>query len=335
MDAAAKRKVLFRAKVKQLAQEKRIESPLVRYNEDGKPVCRVCNVVLKSDSIWPAHQASQKHHEAINNLKANASRQNHVKNAKPEPMKEMSEGKSEGSTVFHDGQLQPSTEFPNSLPSAILPVNFFDNNELKGQKSGSGASKSVDTGSSIKVELSSHVPILEQPETRRAIQEFPSLSSVEMRKTENQPAKNLARVDTAAAYSKTVQVQGPLPEGFFDNKEADLRARGIEPVKPDVEAEYKEFERSIQPDLQEVDNRFEEEEIDAAEIIEEEETVEQKTYWDRVEFMKRKRMELIAARSSKHGRDSEVAGKKPVQDELSSEDDSDENFAVDWRAQHL
>ena len=30
------------------------------------------------------------------------------------------------------------------------------------------------------------------------------------------------------------QVKGALPEGFFDNKEADLRARGIKPVKPDV-----------------------------------------------------------------------------------------------------
>lgn len=30
------------------------------------------------------------------------------------------------------------------------------------------------------------------------------------------------------------QVKGSLPEGFFDNKEADLRARGIKLVKPDV-----------------------------------------------------------------------------------------------------
>lgn len=30
------------------------------------------------------------------------------------------------------------------------------------------------------------------------------------------------------------QMKGTLPEGFFDNKEADLRARGIKLVKPDV-----------------------------------------------------------------------------------------------------
>lgn len=36
-----------------------------RYNENDQPVCRVCDVVLKSESIWPAHQASRKHHEVI------------------------------------------------------------------------------------------------------------------------------------------------------------------------------------------------------------------------------------------------------------------------------
>lgn len=36
------------------------------------------------------------------------------------------------------------------------------------------------------------------------------------------------------ADTEVKQVQGVLPEGFFDNKDADMRARGIKPVKPDV-----------------------------------------------------------------------------------------------------
>lgn len=36
-----------------------------RYNESDQPVCRVCDIVLKSDSHWDAHQASRKHHEVI------------------------------------------------------------------------------------------------------------------------------------------------------------------------------------------------------------------------------------------------------------------------------
>lgn len=34
--------------------------------------------------------------------------------------------------------------------------------------------------------------------------------------------------------SEVKQVKGVLPAGFFDNKDADLRARGIEPVKVDI-----------------------------------------------------------------------------------------------------
>ena len=34
--------------------------------------------------------------------------------------------------------------------------------------------------------------------------------------------------------SETAQAKGSLPEGFFDNKDADLRARGIQPQKVDM-----------------------------------------------------------------------------------------------------
>lgn len=64
MDAQS-RKALFRARVKETAQkaDKRIDSPLVRYNELDQAVCKVCNVVIKSESLWSAHQASRKHNE--------------------------------------------------------------------------------------------------------------------------------------------------------------------------------------------------------------------------------------------------------------------------------
>jgi hypothetical protein len=38
---------------------------ICRYNELEQPVCRVCDVVLKSESHWDAHQVSRKHHEVI------------------------------------------------------------------------------------------------------------------------------------------------------------------------------------------------------------------------------------------------------------------------------
>ncbi|GKC54467.1 zinc finger protein 830 [Tanacetum coccineum] len=97
--------------------------------------------------------------------------------------------------------------------------------------------------------------------------------------------------------------------------------------------EYKEFEKLIQEDLKEVDNRLEEEEYDAAEMIEEAETVEQKSCRERVELFKRKKLELKAARSGKRNKVSQVVEKESSSDESSSDEDSDD--AVDWRAKHL
>lgn len=68
-----------------------------------------------------------------------------------------------------------------------------------------------------------------------------------------------------------------------------------------------------------------------------------------MEELKRKKMELLAARSSGAGKVSEVPGSKAKQDgtpgskaeqdgsssEDEDEDEDDESFAVDWRAQHL
>ncbi|GAU43152.1 hypothetical protein TSUD_246920 [Trifolium subterraneum] len=54
------------------------------YNEFEQPVCRVCEVVLKSESLWDPHEVSRKHREAISNLKANVAGLTKQNNAKPD-----------------------------------------------------------------------------------------------------------------------------------------------------------------------------------------------------------------------------------------------------------
>lgn len=60
-----------------------------------------------------------------------------------------------------------------------------------------------------------------------------------------------------------------------------------------------------------------------------------RAYRERVELLKKKKMELMAARASERSKGSEVASKESSHEDSSSDDDSDVNFAVDWRAQHL
>ncbi|XP_031251651.1 zinc finger protein 830 [Pistacia vera] len=338
-DAQAKKKALFRAKLNAQKKEKRINSPLVRYNEVDQPVCRVCDVVLKSESQWDAHQASRKHHQAISNLKASATGVTQASNAKSEPSNALS--KTEHRLESQNSELQPSKkvaeaqtpkQLPKAQPSSVLPSDFFDN-EAKKPKTDSV--KMVDPDSSRNSGGSAKTQATARLYSENKMDGLPISNATQTKKV--QSARELSEKSTKMADSESKQPQGALPEGFFDNKEADLRARGINPVKPDVKDEYKEFEKLIQEDLQEVDNRMEEDEFDAAETIQEYELLEQKAYKEKVEALKKRKMELEAAKSAKRSKSSEFAQNKSTDDEASSddEDEDEKNFAIDWRAQHL
>ncbi|XP_027358301.1 zinc finger protein 830-like isoform X2 [Abrus precatorius] len=327
MDAQAKKKALFRAKLNAQKKEKRIESPLVRYNEFDQPVCRVCDVVLKSESLWDAHQVSRKHREAISNLKANATGSTQHKSAKPgtDTSKTKLEQPSDSQSKLPDG----SQEVPKPQSSSVLPPGFFDDSDARKIRSEKESFHLVDSDSGRKVGLSAQSQVLNLDEKGHFGGNDAAKSNVD------QTTTGIRQTSVKATDTEIKQVKGILPEGFFDSKEADLRARGIKPVKPDIKDEYKEFEKLIQEDLQQVDDRFEEEEIDAAEMIEEAESVEQKILREKVEMLKKRRLELKAAKSTKHSKSSEVVTKEPRHEESSSDDESGENFAVDWRAQHL
>ena len=50
---------------------------------------------------------------------------------------------------------------------------------------------------------------------------------------------------------------------------------------------------------------------------------------------RRRKLELEVSRLNKRGRGTKADSKESNSEDLSSDDDTDENFAVDWRAQHL
>ncbi|XP_047313489.1 protein ABA AND ROS SENSITIVE 1 [Impatiens glandulifera] len=327
MDLQARKKAVYRAKLNAHKSEKRIESPLVRYNESDQPVCRVCDITLKSESSWPAHQASRKHHEAIENVKANAAGHTRVKDKKTEPSKELPTSKLEQSKELPPTQPESSSGVPKARSSASLPSDFFDNSETKKQKTGTDPGREEIPVSSRKAVGHAQAQVTKQLDSSQKV-ETPTAKFREREIEEDKTHTSKPEV-----VPNNNQVKGPLPEGFFDDKDSDLRARGITPVKPDVKDEYKEFEKLIQEDLKEVDNRMEEEEIDAAEMIEEAESVEQKVYWERVERLKKKKMELAVARSS-DSRKRAPENPSP-EEEASSGDESDDDFTVDWRAKRI
>ncbi|XVF75092.1 hypothetical protein PTKIN_Ptkin13bG0160500 [Pterospermum kingtungense] len=334
MDAQARNKALFRAKLNAQKKDKRIDSPLVRYTESDQPVCRVCDVVLKSVSHWDAHQASRKHHEAINNLKANAAKHAQASNTQS--------GVPPGFFDNHGIEKQNSETVkspnPNSnkKPRISAQTHAMESLYSENEKDGSPQDSAIQTRKTQPSE-SMHVTRLETKQVKGSLpDDFFDKDESKLPVNGMKPAMENKQASIQAAAPETMQAKGALPEGFFDNKEADLRARGVKPVKIDVKDEYKEFEKLIQEDLQEVDDRMEEEEIDAAEMIEGAESLEQKVYKQRVEMLRKKKMELEAARLNERGSRTKADSKESdSEEESSSDDETDENFAVDWRAQHL
>ncbi|XP_024527944.1 zinc finger protein 830-like [Selaginella moellendorffii] len=131
-----------------------------------------------------------------------------------------------------------------------------------------------------------------------------------------------------APPAQSKDTTGPLPEGFFDNAAADMKARGVEAPKINMQEELDHFHKLIEEDVKAVDDRHREEEVEAAEIRHEEEEIEQSVCMERVEMLKKRKLEL---------RDETKSGgskpKKPenLLDELSSDDESDEDTVLDWR----
>ncbi|EES18435.1 hypothetical protein BDA96_09G193100 [Sorghum bicolor] len=357
------RKAIFRAKLretKEKQQQRRIDPALVRYNEFDQPICRVCNITLKSEALWPAHQVSRKHHEA--------------KAAAAAAAKAATSAGSRGNSAKQEQPLESQKQ-----KSSTLPTNFFDNQGTKRQSDDAGSE-----GRSVRREVAVVQPKTIEPSTGKSSVRMDQMSKkgsqgntsvkgtlpanfFDYGEEDEAPApvpKELSTSQTVAGSihtkvkgvpdgffdhnktgsgmqpnepsSETAQIKGSLPEGFFDNKDADLRARGIQPQKVDMNDAYKEFEKEIQEDLQEVDDRLEEEEIDAAAEREEYLTLEQQEYRQQVDMLKKQLVESKATRTAKLnskpiGMDAESSSSESSSDE----EDDNTDFAVDWRAQHL
>ncbi|XP_059065051.1 protein ABA AND ROS SENSITIVE 1-like isoform X1 [Cryptomeria japonica] len=241
MDAKS-RKAMFREKKKEKG-EKRIDSPLVRYNELDQAVCRVCNVVIKSEPLWPAHQASRKHKEAVEDIKARAAKSKTVNNSKSTK------------TDAGNTEIQLSSSVPaQTRPASSLPTSFFDEPDAKRQNRGSTytgdiktdnrilattesqeeASNSTTLAKNLKKMTSETVPSKTTIVSTKEKKHPSDVSEMNEKEIENFPSVHPVHASNLTEESEANQMKGSLPEGFFDNKDADLRARGLEPVKYDI-----------------------------------------------------------------------------------------------------
>ncbi|KAL6541913.1 hypothetical protein OROGR_011399 [Orobanche gracilis] len=163
---------------------------------------------------------------AINKLKANAAALNRPSVAKYESVKDLPKPIPEPSGDLID-KSEPSSS--SRTQSSSLPPDFFDNHDKKRQKNervpvqyrdanfhkeDSVSEKTEDSGSGTYISSSAQ--------------------SMRIRNPEVPASKDSRQVSGTAAGLEDKLLKGVLPTGFFDDKDADLRARGIKAVKPDA-----------------------------------------------------------------------------------------------------
>ncbi|KAI5058192.1 hypothetical protein GOP47_0026362 [Adiantum capillus-veneris] len=310
---------------------------VARYDDLGQPVCRVCNVAVKSEAFWPAHLTSRLHKEAADRLKAQAK----------EAAVTACTGRQLDSTVATmtpketsaipctDIQLDATvTTKAKSRISSSLPNDFWEQPQAK------------HASTDVPAQGSTSVPSEDEVVDDRSHKEI--ASSDALSKNDSDPLKPISTAEVLfpqpgqGGVMSNEGVQKSLPEGFFDNVDADYRARGLEPPKYNIQDEWKDFEKSIRDDLQEVDLRLEEEEFDAAEDREQLESLQQRELRDRVEKLKRKEHEQVETTEITEVI-AKVTSRKPFmnvnlsldEDSTTDGDSEDENALLDWRAKQF
>ena len=219
----------------------RVNSPLVRYDNDGKLHCKVCHIAVGSDSLWPAHQASAQHMASVVALKQRAGGGAGAGGASVAPKK-----------APDAVQSLPSKPVSSSTS---LPADFFDDSSRKSTATPHAISASAAATSTKPVAAprpQSVAPAVAAPSAALPDAASSSSASSSTLNVSASAARASAKVSAAdvsimpaASSQKGNAANANLPAGFFDDIESDLKARGIDPkavAKAAEEAEWAEFQ---------------------------------------------------------------------------------------------
>ncbi|GAQ83206.1 C2H2 zinc finger protein [Klebsormidium nitens] len=294
-------------------RKQRLDHPLVRYNDLGQIVCKLCNTVVKSEVAWNTHLVSRQHKETVARLKSKAA----SKQAQTAPA---------------------ATPQPGSARKASdLPSDFFDTPKSKLSKGGA----SEKPAPPAKASNSTRRPA-EPSTTPNAVPPgfFDGDGGKAGPSASNGAEPGARRIDSTQTRTVDQQKKDPgqkgvLPKGFFDDKEKDHKARGEEAPKLDINEEWKEFQKSVQVNIAEVDVRQEEEEAEAADEREEREVIEQRSFLQHIQDLKRQKEAKAREKAAAAAAVQQANGKLEEEELSSGSDDEDEDFALHWRAKKV
>ncbi|CAK9830041.1 Zinc finger protein 830 [Anthophora retusa] len=280
---------------KKLGVVKKIESPLAKYTDAGQLMCILCNIIIRSEAVWPVHLNSKSHKENIALAKKTKLETDPLKlqtfKRPTSPSQEASANKK------IKGILKNSTPQSAQVPSN-LPSDFFDNPS----KQSNGT-----------IPLSTSV-IIKVSENDKELVHEKDLKTAE---TEDEKDKEKEK-----EKSKDI-AQPALPEGFFDDPVLDAKVRNVEYKNP-IEEEWEKFQKEIKEETAQSAQIIADDQEEATTERQLDEIEEQIRHWSRVmDLVKRK--EQVQATDRKQ---------KNTDEDVSSGDEAEFDEFLDWRAKN-
>ena len=252
-----------------LASQKRIESPLAKYNSIGQLTCIICNLVVKSENLWNTHLNSKIHLENKTKLKTQL-----TKAPTPSTKAKGADSAENTKNVF---KRPASEDTPAAKSSGSVSSPSIVDANAKKQKLDAVVDKKANTSSA-------------PPETKMDTNDtVTNVDVVDHAKTQPDVKIN-PLLETAPSTA--------LPEGFFDDPDMDDKVRGVSRAE-NLEAEYEEFKKIMQTEEHKSDQIIEQDDIIRDVDRELEEVDELIGRWSKIEDLHNKREAILAANKKK------------------------------------
>ncbi|RUS21838.1 hypothetical protein BC937DRAFT_91344 [Endogone sp. FLAS-F59071] len=247
-------------------QTQRVNHPLARYDSFGKLSCVACGpaVAVKSDAVWNAHLASSGHKEIIAKLKAIKEKglgQGGQAQVTKRVARDEDEGMEVETIVQREKRKMAESMQALKVSSGLVGYGADEENDEENEEGEQDAGEASENVSKPAAPPSKRVKH-DEDDTATAPSGLPAdffdvgvASSVASPPSSNLPVDFFDNPPTAATPPAPTAAAPPalsaptsaLPEGFFDDRELDAKARNAPlPTVDEVLArEYELFQRQI------------------------------------------------------------------------------------------
>ncbi|XP_069116293.1 zinc finger protein 830-like [Argopecten irradians] len=290
---------LMKEKKSTVASAKRIEHPYAKYNSIDQLVCVVCNTVIKSGLLWPAHLQSKQHKEKLTQVK---------------PAPETFTSGVKRSFPQQSNSHEDSKRLRGNGQPAKLPSDFFDSKASN--KSSILKHPGLASYSSSSSEDEAEVKTTPKPSSTNTVSSVPGLPPdfFNAKSSSKQDEEEKTKADTLAEV---------LPEGFFDDPKTDAKVRNVE-YKDKMEEEWEMFQRAMKEENHVSEAIMDEEDEQANVDRNIDEIDDQINRWNEINKLQIKKEEIMSNKGSK--------GVESNSDSDGDAEDQELQEFMDWRS---